>query len=342
MRNSFPWQLSVLLLVGMTAAAHVENSIQSSQSPSSQPAENATPPSASETPTTATKVSPEITVTGKAPHDEPSLPALPPDEFTDCMKQNGLNGLEQNGVMQLDPRLLVVCEAKLAWEQRIVVEACINRDGKSALRRVIQACTESLDHKIFQGRDRYYLFAGRADAYFAQGDKPRALDDYNEAVKLAPKNAKLHYNRGVFYAAQFDGEAALRDFNIALSINPKLIPALQQRAKIYLTQDNFGGALADYSEAVRLQPKTAALWSERGYVCLRLRDYEGAIKDEAEAIRLDPKLARAYFLRGAAYGDLGNSPNAVSDILTAVRLDPSLDRYVSTKGKTASLTLPPL
>jgi hypothetical protein len=50
----------------------------------------------------------------------------------------------------------------------------------------------------------------------------------------------------------------------------------------------------------------------------------------------------AWFLRGAAYGDLGDSPNAVSDVATAVALDPSLDRYISSKGKTATLTLPPL
>ena len=72
------------------------------------------------------------------------------------------------------------------------------------------------------------------------------------------------------------------------------------------------------------------------------RDYVSAVKDEAEAIRLDPGLARAYFLRGAAFGDLGNSPDAVSDIGTAVGLDPSLDHYISTKGKTASIALPPL
>jgi Flp pilus assembly protein TadD len=77
-------------------------------------------------------------------------------------------------------------------------------------------------------------------------------------------------------------------------------------------------------------------------VSLLQRDYESALKDEAEAIRLDPKLARAYFFRGAAFGDLGNSREAVSDIVTAVDLDPSLDHYVSTKGKSASIALPPL
>ena len=320
------WQLCALILVATAAAA----SDQSSQAPGSPPTGSAT-----ETPTPQTRVNPEITVTGKAPRDERPLPALPPDEFTDCMKVGG-------SIDHIDPMFLTICEAKLGWEKRVVVEACIGRDGKSAPPRIIQACTEALDRRIFEGSDRYYLFVNRAEAYFAQGDGPRALDDYNEAVRLAPKNPRLYYNRGVFYAAQTDGEAALRDLGAALSINPKFVAALQERAKVYVTQNNFSSALADYSEAVRLQPKTAALWSERGYVYLRQKIYDSAIKDEAQAIQLDPKLARAYFLRGAAFGDLGDSPHAFSDIVTAVRLDPSLDRYISTRGKTASLTLPPL
>lgn len=96
------------------------------------------------------------------------------------------------------------CAAQLARDKRIVVEKCLNHDGKNAPPMVIQACTESLDHKIFDGRYRFYIFANRAEAYIAQGDRRRALDDYNQAVKLAPKNAKLYYNRGVFYAAQPD------------------------------------------------------------------------------------------------------------------------------------------
>lgn len=327
MRRSFLLQLSVLLLVGTAAGVHADNSNKSGQSPVRPPADSTTPAPPAGT-------NPEVTVTGKVPHGEQVLPTLPPDQFTDCMR--GLGSVDN-----IDMRFVGICASRLNMEMHIVIDACFNADGKGALPRVIQACTESLDRKIFEGSDRFYLFANRADAYFALGDKERALDDYNQAVKLAPNNAKLYYNRGVFHAAQADGEAAFRDLNTALSINPKFVAALRERAKLYLTQDNFSGALADYSEAVRVQPKTAALWSERGYLYLRQRDYDSAVKDEAEAIRLDPKLARAYFLRGAAFGDLGNSSNAVSDIVTAVGLDPSLDRYVSTKGKTASIALPP-
>jgi tetratricopeptide (TPR) repeat protein len=331
MRRVFLGQLSALLFVGLAMAAQANNAAQDDQSPVNAPADNKTqgPP-----PPTG---NPEITVIGKAPH-EPPLPALPPDEFSDCMRDRGALDLSNPSATAA----LAICSAKLDWERRTVIDKCINQDGKSGPPVVIQACTESLDHKILQGRDRIYIFVNRAEAYFTAGDKQHALDDYNEAVKLAPQNAKLYFNRGVFYAAQPDGEAALRDFNAALAIDPKFVPALQERAKMYQTQSDFSGALADYSEAIRLQPKNAALWSERGYVCIRQHDYQSAVKDEAEAIRLDPKLARAYFLRGAAFGDLGNSSNAVSDIVTAVGLDPSLDRYVSTKGKTASIALPPL
>jgi len=335
MRRLFWWQLSVFLFAGLAARAQVPNSNQNGQAPGSPPpVASATPSGASEAPTTPTAPKPEVTIT--APRVEQPLPKLRADEFFSCMQQSPL------GLEGIDYAQATICEHQLNWEKHIVIEACINRSRDTALPRVIQACTELLDRSVFERYQRFFVFANRAGAYFAQGDKEHALDDYNEAVKLAPHNAELYYNRGVFYAAQSDDDAALRDFDTALGINPRLVAALRQRAKIYQARGNFSGALADYSQAIRLQPKAAELWSERGYVSLRQHDYDSAMKDEAQAIQLDPKLARAYFLRGAAFGGLGDKGNALSDLQTAVRLDPSLDRYVQSKGKTAYLALPPL
>ena len=338
MQRLFWCQLSILLFAGMAAAARFDNSSQTGQSQVNPLADGATPAGVSETPVTSTTTKPSITVT--APRHEQPLPALPPDEFVDCMDQSPTPSL--TGGSGIDPIQMVMCNAQQDAERHIVVEACVNPNGETAPPRVIQACTELLDRKILEGRNRFPLFANRARAYLAQDDKQRALNDYNEAVKLAPRNARVYYGRGVFYALQSDDDAALRDFDMAISIDSKPILALRQRAKIYQAHGNFSSALADYSHAIRLQPKTALLWSERGYVCLRQQDYESAAKDEAQAIQLDPKLARAYFLRGAAFGDLGDTRNAVSDLVKAVNLDPSLDHYIATVGKSASITLPPL
>jgi tetratricopeptide (TPR) repeat protein len=339
MRQLISWQLSILLLAGMAAGAQVDNSNQSSQLPSNPPGDSATPAGAGATATTPAPApgTPSVTVTSQKPRNEPTLPKLAPDQFTECYATHSTAGPGE-----LDRVGIRICQMELARDTRIVIDKCINRDEKSAPPVAIQACTELLDRNTVEGHERIYPLLNRAKAYFVQGDKQRALDDFNTAVKIAPKYAKPYYYRGVFYATQTDLDAALRDFDTALSLNHKLVPALRQRAIIHLTQNNPSGALADFSEAVRLQPKSAALWSDRGHLRILIRDYDGALKDEAEAIRLDPKLARAYFLRGAAFGDLGDSANAVSDIRTAVDLDPSLDHYVSTKGKTASIALPPL
>lgn len=336
MRRLFSWPL-LLLLVGMAVGAQVPNSNQNAQSPGSPPEDSATPHGDGATATTPATSTPPVTVIGKVPRNEPTLPKLAPDQFTQCYATHNTAGPGE-----LDGLSMRLCQMELARDTRIVVNMCNNRDGKSAPPAAIQACTELLDSNTVERYERFYPLLNRAKAYFVQGDKQRALDDFNTAVKIAPRFAKPYYYRGVFYATQTDLDAALRDFDTALSLNRKLVPALRLRGIIYLMQNNPDGALADFSEAVRLQPKSAALWSDRGHIRILIRDYDGALKDEAEAIRLDKKLARAYFLRGAAFGDLGDSANAVNDIRTAVDLDPSLDGYISTQGKTASITLPPL
>jgi tetratricopeptide (TPR) repeat protein len=319
-----------LIAAAAGARGNPDQGVQSRETPP----DSTTAPDTGSAPTTPATNTPSITVTGKAQRDE-ALPNLAPDQFNDCYATYNTNP------QGMDFAAMTICQFRLARDERIVIDKCVNHDQKSAPPVAIQACTELLGRSILQGRDRFYILVNRALAFIAQGDNQHALDDFNAAVKAAPKMALPYYYRGLFNA-QADAAAALRDFDMALGIDPKLVAALRQRAIVHLLQKNFSSALADYSEVLRLQPKAATLWSERGYVSILDRDYASAVKDESEAIRLDPKLARAYFLRGAAFGDLGDSVNAVSDIRNAVDLDPALDRYISTKGKTASISLPPL
>ena len=278
-------------------------------------------------------------VTISSSHPDSTLPPLPPDKFTDCLKRS-TGGIESlNGVDLIQS---AICQHELNGEKRIVVNACLNRDGESAPPRAIQACTELLDRQIFEGRERFWIFASRAKAYLTRGDQANGLTDLNQAIELAPRDADLYFDRGLVYAAQPDLDAALRDFDQAIRLNSKLVPALEQRAKLHQIQKNVDAALADYSEGIRLQPKSAVLWSGRGYAYMQKKDYKSAVSDESEAIRLDPRFARALYLRGAAYGNLGDSQNASDDIKAAVNLDASMASYIVIQGKSVSLTMPPL
>lgn len=359
------WRLSgyqvaaILLVAGTAAGAQVPTSTTAATGSTDAPS----------------TLKPGVTVAATRLHSEPTLPKLPADEFVNCERMLGAGSARPAG-WQVEQ-----CEIKMAQEENIVLGACYDLDGKTEPRRVIQACTEALDRKILEVPQRCFLFVGRADAYFALGDRqhalddydaainlahllpanerfllfaPRAdeylalgntraaLDDYDAAIKSAPHNAALFYNRGIVFITQANYDAALQDLDTALTLNSRFVPALQQRARIYATRGNLVSALADYSEAIRLQPQTAALWSDRGQLDLDRHEYDNAIGDEARAIQLDPKLASAYYLRSVAFGYSGDRSKAITDLQTAVGLDPSLANYVTIKGKSVVLGLPPL
>ena len=270
---------------------------------------------------------------------EAQVANLPPDHFIKCeWNQVGVHPrIDANELM-----LLTACESHLQSQKRTVLAACLNPGAGAGPPRVIQACTESLDHDLLHSQARSLVLASRAQAYFAHGSLQPAYADYSSAIHLTPGNADLYYNRGLVSAARSDAAAALRDFDTSLGIDSTLVPALLERARLRTARGDFSHALADYSRAILLQPKNAAVWSERGQVHLNQRNYQGAVQDEAQAIQFDPHLARAYYLRSVALGDLGDQPNAFSDLRTAVGLDASLAHYVTIKGKAVLLALPPL
>ena len=95
MRRLLCWQFSALLLLaGMTAGAQVPNSSQNVQPSNSAPNANTESIAASEAKNAPLTLKPGVTVTAKRLHSEPPLPKLPPDEFTNCMSQIGLDADE--------------------------------------------------------------------------------------------------------------------------------------------------------------------------------------------------------------------------------------------------------
>jgi len=343
MRRVFSYRgAAFLLLAWTTAGAQVPNPTQNGSPSDNRPATGAASPQSSGTAAAPETLTPGVTITGKPLHGERPLPKLAPDEFTKCYRMNAGFPVPGSGTLMDFVIPMSMCEHQHQWEENTVIAACLYPDRGESPARMVQACTETLGHDLLASDERYYVFAARAGAYFANRDLQRALADYDAAIKLDPHEARLYYNRAAIFAAQSDGDAALRDLDTAIGLDDKLLPALLLRAKIHAAQRDFSGALADYSQMIRLQPRSARFWSDRGSLCILQRDYHAAIKDETQAIQLEPKLAPAYFLRADALANVGNRANAMSDLQTAVALDPSLAHYVVIQGKTVSLQLPPL
>jgi len=129
----------------------------------------------------------------------------------------------------------------------------------------------------------------RGYASYQKGEFDKALDDYSEAIRLDPKQARAYNNRGLAYQAKGDLDQAIADFNQALRLEPALGVSYLNRGRVYAAKNERERAIADYSEAIRLDPRSGAAYRQRG---------------EAYQAVGEPAKARADFAKAEELGDL--------------------------------------
>ena len=84
------------------------------------------------------------------------------------------------------------------------------------------------------------------------GRYDQALKDFNQALKLKPKDPALFTYRGVVYYAKGQYDLAMKDFNQALEIDPKFGRAYYQRGMIYENQEKYAQAATELKKAKSL------------------------------------------------------------------------------------------
>src|SRR5207253_733638 len=110
------------------------------------------------------------------------------------------------------------------------VTACAQTSDHDA---AIAGCTHIIEDGKQKPRGRAIAYYNRGNAYAAKGDQPAAITDYDEAIKLDPRNAPALTNRGTAHSEQGDTDAALADFSAALKLSPRFASAYFNRANVY-------------------------------------------------------------------------------------------------------------
>jgi lipoprotein NlpI len=130
-------------------------------------------------------------------------------------------------------------------------------------------------------------------------------------------------NRGNAYQSKGEYQRAIQDYDEALRIDPDSALAFNNRASAFQHMGNYDRAIQDYDQAIRLDPSSALAYNNRGRTQHLKEDYTQAIKDYGEAIDLDPDYPLAFYNRGLARFDQGLYIAAVPDFVRAVQLDPA-------------------
>ena len=151
-------------------------------------------------------------------------------------------------------------------------------------------------------------------------DYAQGVDYLTRALELDPKNAKIHFNRGVGYYYMNDFNKALQDFNTSLQLKPNDTITLYHSglARFYLK--DFNGAINDFTQAINLSKKFSRAYYNRGLAKGQLKNYQGAVDDLTQAIICDATYGEAYYNRGYANFMKHDTMNACFDFIQANRM----------------------
>lgn len=168
----------------------------------------------------------------------------------------------------------------------------------------------------YNNRGYFYLETGRFDA---------ALADFDRAIALNPRIARVWINKGDVLAERNSNDSALACFERAVALKPDSPEALNNRGGIRFRKGDVAGAQADFSRAIEVDPKFRDAYANRAVAYLSAKEYERSIADSRRAIDLDPKNPANYLQHasiGSALFRLGRPREAIVELDEAIRSAP--------------------
>jgi tetratricopeptide (TPR) repeat protein len=129
-----------------------------------------------------------------------------------------------------------------------------------------------------------HLKAGRK--HFFKKDYDAALQEYNQAIQIAPYLGEAYVRRGCVYQAMGDSVRALADFDRAIESDPRLAKAYLERGKIRTQSGELDGALEDFGRLVAIRAQDPELYLNRGICLLKKGLRDDAIADFELVLKL--------------------------------------------------------
>lgn len=161
-------------------------------------------------------------------------------------------------------------------------------------RQTGRTTTTHLEEAMEADSSMLHPYLERAYQRLQGGHYKGALDDYNKALALQPRDPDIWLNRGL--------------------VKEKL--------------NDLRGAFQDYTQAITLRENYDKAWLNRGNVLGKQGRYAEAVEDYTSAIAYRADYAAAYYNRAMALEKLKKLSNACEDIQRAMALGQAVDAKV--------------
>ena len=210
-------------------------------------------------------------------------------------------------------------------------EKCLEGDELRKQQRYSQAL-QAYEEALRMEPRNFYAWNGKGTTLYNQGNYKKALEAYQRATEIDPSNAIVWVSAGLVLNRLQRYQQALVHFERALSIDPHYVPAWNGKADAQLDMNMPGEAIASYEQALIYDPKSFQSWNGLGNARSCLHDFQGAVEAYTNALRENPRSAVAWCNKAEALIRLGHNRAALDALNEATEMDRSYARAWTLKA----------
>jgi tetratricopeptide (TPR) repeat protein len=157
------------------------------------------------------------------------------------------------------------------------------------------------------------------------GQYDKALDAYEQALRIDPANELAHIGKGNALLSLNKHLEALDAYEEAIRLNPANATAYILRGDVLRGDLNrFSEALASYKQALRQAPNNPLAHLGKGQALFNLQRFDEALDAYNHVIQLEPDNVRAYIGRGEIFAKQGRYNEALTAYNRAIQLAPEI------------------
>lgn len=161
----------------------------------------------------------------------------------------------------------------------------------------------------------------------------RAIQGYDEVIKVDPSYAPAWTYRATAYLEKGDFDRAIADLNRAIALDPKSAAAYNGRCYAsVISNRQLQQALADCNKSLELRPNNAATLDSRGFAYLRLGRFKEAISDFNAELAIRPRAPNSLYGRGLAKLKMGDTAGGEADMTAARAMLPTVGDQLAAYG----------
>jgi tetratricopeptide (TPR) repeat protein len=231
--------------------------------------------------------------------------------------------------------IAVIMTASLPVAANASWEKC---DDLANAASAIHSCTKVIESKLPQDKGhRVGAYLRRGMLFFEQGQRGRALKDFQEALQHDPHSVVAcvmsgvvrykidRYGRDAIPADMAAVSRAIDHFSTCIQLTPSQAMGYFARANARTIRGDYLLAISDLSRVISLEKQGNSRLDallKRAAVYETLGRNADAVADYSAVIEAMPELSLAYIPRAHVFEKLGQFERAKLDYLTALKLEP--------------------